>query len=404
MENAFLPVLRFCVCSDVHLESPGDEKEKRLRGYIRRCFEIAGADERYKNVDAFVFAGDSTNGGRKEQYDAFKTALDEEIGQRSRALVVIAKNHDNWEFGRDCIKTGLAYFKRISGQDTDFHLRINGFHFIGISTSGTDGEYYGNHQKLWLDEQLDAAVGEAPGKPVFVFQHEHVKNTVYGSSDFDGWGVSYLTDILEKYPQIVHFSGHSHYPLNDPRSVWQGEFTAVGTGAMSYAEFTVDDERCVHPENAEKIAQGWIVEADAKGNILLKGFDFLSGQELCRVSLGFDPRERKMKQISRSDKKAPVFPSGAGILTEKRADGIKVTFPAAIGSGPDCPVFLYRIKLLDSEGKTIEEKKLIHDYWYKNDIENYTAGFDVSEKTPCSIAVTAENAFGVKSGELIGLS
>ena len=394
----FKPVLRFCVCSDVHLETPGDEKEKRLRSLIRQSFKIAEADESRGGVDAFVLAGDSTNGGRKEQYDALKAALDEEIGERSRALVVIAKNHDNWEFGRECKKTGLAYYEKISGQSGDFHLKINGFHFIGISTSTADGEYYGDYQKIWLDEQLKEATDESPELPVFVFQHEHVKNTVYGSSDFDGWGVVYLTDILEKYPQIVHFSGHSHYPLNDPRSIFISDFASVGTGALSYAEFTVDDERCVHPENAEKIAQGWIVEADERGNLLLRGFDYLSGAELCRTLLEFDPLERKAKRALPEGDFAPFFPDGAEITVEKLDGGLKLSFPAACEANELFPVFLYRIKLLDANGKLIEEKKLLHNYWYKNDIEKYSVSFCSSEGEKAEIS--AENSFGKQSEKL----
>ena len=353
----FNPALRFCVCSDIHIDEANDIKAQRLEKLIKKSFDIAEKSKSYESIDSFFFAGDSTNGGKPEQYDAFVDTVKTAIAGRSKWYAVIAKNHDNWELGRDCIKTGLKHYRALTGKDTDFHVVLGGYHFIGISTSDNDGEYYSEEQKKWLDEQLEAASKQSKNKPVFVFQHEHVKNTVYGSSDFDGWGVSYLSEIFEKYPQIVHFSGHSHYPLNDPRSVWQGEFTAVGTGALSYAEFTVDDERCVHPENCEKIAQGWIVECDGSGSVFLRGFDFLSDEELCSFSITNDPFEGKLKLLRKRYDAAPSFPNEASISVEKLSDGIRVTFPAAEDGAESSPVFLYRIKLLSKSGELIKETK-----------------------------------------------
>ena len=48
----------------------------------------------------------------------------------------------------------------ITGQETDFHRIINGFHFIGVSASPIEGEHYDENQKKWLVEQLDAAVAD----------------------------------------------------------------------------------------------------------------------------------------------------------------------------------------------------------------------------------------------------
>ena len=46
-------------------------------------------------------------------------------------------------------------------------------------------------------------------------------------------GSELATKVLSKYPNCVSLTGHSHYPLNDERSIWQGEFTAVHCGHMA---------------------------------------------------------------------------------------------------------------------------------------------------------------------------
>ena len=42
-----------------------------------------------------------------------------------------------------------------------------------------------------------------------------------------------VTDTLSAYPNAVAFSGHSHWTLNDERSIWQGAFTAVSVPSLS---------------------------------------------------------------------------------------------------------------------------------------------------------------------------
>jgi hypothetical protein len=33
---------------------------------------------------------------------------------------------------------------------------------------------------------------------------------------------------------VVNFCGHSHSPLTDPRSIWQGDYTSLNTGSLAY--------------------------------------------------------------------------------------------------------------------------------------------------------------------------
>ena len=70
MDN-FKPVIRFAVCSDLHINEKGDEKISRLKSFIDYSYSIADKDSTYKDLDAFLFAGDTANSGKKEQFEAF---------------------------------------------------------------------------------------------------------------------------------------------------------------------------------------------------------------------------------------------------------------------------------------------------------------------------------------------
>lgn len=396
-ESDFLPVIRFVVASDSHIKTIGDTKSKRIKNVISLGYSDAEQDENYKNLDAVLFAGDLTDNGRVSQFIGYKSAVDISANDPSIVHGILAKSHD----GNTLEKKSLEIYEEMTGEPTDFHYEINGFHFIGISTSKTDGEQYSEYQRQWLKEELDKAVAEDPSKPVFLMHHEHVKDTVYGSRDVDGWGVDYFSDIIKQYPQIVDFSGHSHYPLNDPRSIWQGEFTAVGTGALKYAEFTVGAERKIHPANYKKIAQCWIVEVDKDNNIRLRGYDALSGTLLCEYTIN-DVANTENRQYSQDKmmkkSSAPAFDENASLKVKKSIGKFKVTVPAAKATDGSI-VFLYRATVYDSNGNEVSSEYIVNDYWRSPCYKEVT--FKLSLKKGYTVKVVAENAYEMQSEALV---
>ena len=394
-ENGFLPVLRFAVCADVHLQAAGDVYDVRLRDFLLLAQKYAAADASYPRLDAVLFAGDLTDRGTAAQYDAFFSTVNAFLPSGARALYLLAKNHDQWSEGSGGPKTGFAFFRAHSAQQTDLHTVINGFHFILLSTSTEEGVYYSPYQREWLERELRAAAADAPGRPIFAAHHEPVTQTVFGSSLIDRWGNDYFKDIFEAFPQVVHFSGHSHYPLNDPRSVWQGAFTAVGAGAMSYAELTVDGVRKIHPAGYERIAQGWLAEADVAGRLRLRGLDALTGETLCEHLLRVPGKEARPAPENSA---APSFAPGAELRVEIKDGIVIVTFPQAHGR-PEDPVFLYRVSAVGADGETSASVYTVHEYWNACGPAFYTAELPLPADA-VFVEMTAENAYGRKSAPL----
>ncbi|MEG0229602.1 MAG: hypothetical protein RR640_03255, partial [Oscillospiraceae bacterium] len=92
---------------------------------------------------------------------------------------------------------------------------------------------------------------------IFFTQHEHLPNTVYGSED---WSDGTLYDILKNYPQIVTFSGHSHFTLIDERSINQKDFTSLGTSTLKYMELEYGKENGSIPPNASNVKEGLYIQ------------------------------------------------------------------------------------------------------------------------------------------------
>ena len=396
---AFTPVLRFIASSDTHVREEDNVTVDRIGKMLALGYDAADRDPAYNKLDALLIAGDLTQSGKKTEFEKFSAAVNGSLREGTRFLGVVAKNHDGYTMRRAEMR---SVYTSLTGNDPDFHAVIGGYHFIGVSASSNDLMHYDAGQLAWLKKQLDAAVKDDPEKPVFVIHHEHVMNTVYGSSPYSMWGVPYFTAVLKQYPQVVDFSGHSHYPLNDPRSIWQGAFTAIGTGAVYYADFTIGAARSYDPGDEYNASTCWIVEVDAANRVRLVGMDILAGKPLCEYLLNnpADPANRDYTPAKRkASSAAPVFAAGDA-LTVCKNDGKSVLQIPPAQPTDGMPVVLYRVNIQNRFGVTVRRDWVLPKYYYINDqdvIEYTMRGVRAGSYT---VRVCAETAYGVQSETL----
>lgn len=65
---------------------------------------------------------------------------------------------------------------------------------------------------------------------------------------------------MKEYPQVISFSGHTHYPLDDPRIIHQKDFTSIGTSTGAYLWLDSGRIQGEVPEDADILNQALIVE------------------------------------------------------------------------------------------------------------------------------------------------
>lgn len=387
----FVPVARFIATSDTHISALGDKGCRRIAKMINSAYEIAEADADYNKLDAVVFSGDITDSGTFTAFSAFTATTDKALKGDTQRLAVVAKAHDGYSFGSESLDT----FTSLTGQEPDFHRVINGFHYIGVSRSATD-EHYTAEQVLWLDNELKKATEEAPLQPVFVFTHEHVQNTVFGSYTYDGWGIDTFREVLDKYPQVIHISGHSHYPANDPRSIWQGNFTAIGDGGLAYYEFTVDDRTAVHPEDYKTMTQALLIEIDADNRVLIRVLDVDAGKFVKEYLVDNVASPVKLKYSHDARKllsTAPVFADDAALSIKKACGKYKITVPQAEVTG-DNEVYLYRLSITDSSGNEVYSAWELSQYYFADVPESITFDGITLSNGKYTASVTAEDVWG----------
>ena len=396
-DSDFVPVARFVATSDTHILALGDKGCRRIARMINSAYDIAEADEDYRGLDAVVFSGDITDDGTFTAFSAFTATTDKAIKGDTQRLAVVSKSHDGNTYGKD----SLDIFTTLTGQETDFHRVINGFHYIGVSRSASD-EHYLPDQVQWLDNELKKATEAAPLQPVFVFTHEHVLNTVFGSYTYDGWGMDTFLDVLNKYPQVIHISGHSHYPANDPRSIWQGSFTAIGDGGLAYYEFTVDGETSVHPEKSKTMTQALLVEVDADNRVLIRVLDVDEGEFVKEylVDNVADPVKLKYShEARRLFSTAPVFNEGASLKVNRKLGKYEVTVPQAKASEGN-EVYLYRISIKDAAGNEVYSSRELSRYYFADVPESISFSGISLKGSGYTVSVVAEDVWGNVSAPL----
>ncbi len=396
-DDGFVPVMRFVATSDTHINTIGDRGCQRVAKMMKAAYAYAESDADYKKIDAFTFSGDLTDNGLRDSFYAFTAVTNNELREGTERLAVVAKSHDSYTYGNNSRKV----FSAMTNQEADFHKVINGFHFIGVSRSDSISQYT-DKQVKWLDENIAEAVKESPEKPVFVFQHEHVLDTVYGSSKTDGWGLDTFTEVLNKYPQVVHISGHSHFPANDPRAIWQGTFTALNDGGLAYFELAVDGKNGQFPDGDDTMTQALIVEVDAHNRVLVKVFDVDAGKIVKEFLIDNITKENKTKYNPENRKEkssAPVFKDGAELKTEIKNAKIYITTPQAEVSG-DNEVFVYRFVVKNSDGKEVHNSWKFSEYYFAERSENITSNGLFLWKGTYTVSVFAEDVWGNRSTPL----
>ena len=350
----FTPNFRMVVMSDIHVKKNKDCIElARLRQGLDFAYSYAEKSE-YKKIDAFVAVGDFVDRGHEDEFLNFKEVLDEKLKPETDVTLFMA-SHEYGE-GEDAAKEKL---QRIFGMHYFTHKVINGFHLVGASC--TNGCRFRDAECEFVASALKEAASDSLQKPIFFFQHPHVQDTVYGSIC---WGEDGLYEILANYTQLITFSGHSHCPINDPRSVHQEYFTSFGTGSLSY--FEMDEFGKIGgtiPSDKNECAQYLIVEADELCRVRVYPTDILTNNfffDPWEVDTPSDPSTFIYTSRRALEETPTHFDSDAFIIAEKTPNGVKLVFSQAKG---EARVDDYIIRLRNENGNIIKQASVWSHYY-----------------------------------------
>ena len=352
------PNLRVGIISDTQ-SYPGssDPGQKNLREALNQLKE--------KDVDVILYAGDVSDNGNAQVYREYQEIVADVFPDNATKpeFVVIMGNHDYWN-DMAPVDAQKNFTDNIGQDSINVHKVVKGYDFIGISPEegAVHGVYTPEKSQKFFHDAMEKAIRRAPDKPVFVVTHQHAKDTVYGS---DGWGNPDLTEMFKPYPQLVHFSGHSHFVLSDERSIFQKDFTSVGTSSLSYCELAPGRVNGPVPPHAEDALEYLVMDVFDDHldfhRYELRFNEEIKADALWSMKLPAD-KETFTYTSDRADKRSkPFFAEGAKVESAFDAvpfSNLLLTFDAA---EHDDFVESYAITFdkLDSDGNVIDSRELL---------------------------------------------
>ena len=426
------PRVKIGVIADPHIGT------EWMMGINSPATEKAFRDFRAQDVDAVAVLGDITNSGKIEQLEEFARIWyevfpdDKGLNGKKVEKLFVTGNHDPacWSPPeKQDPKTHLApnmaeHWRRCFHEEyaPAWRKEINGFQFTGINWGIYPKE---NITDAYRIEHLEPVFKEAfarakPGQPVFHVQHAPPPKTCYCS------GASYGTaeQLFGDDERLFMLTGHLHKPITHPKNIWQGKYTLVSAGVITWASFppfgwpkelpggsayaksqctvsVYDDEIVVERKSTwtgDKLGDDWCIPLPLKRET-------------------FPYTEKQMEARA----KAPSFPAGASVAANvgmgenvfwkvppnKKAvqgnGGIVLTFPAAnIDSGEDMVMCYEAIATRTDDGKEAAKQRFYTEFFMGKRYmrNNYEFLFDAEklpDGVPCRFEIRAIDFFKKKS-------
>lgn len=412
-------VFSFAAIGDTHTATKGslvkDTGEKTSKAFsVLKEWALKNDED---GLDAVIHVGDLVNSHKKEQIDLFKKIYSENFDVTKVPLVYcFGDGHDlTWSenaassifdftsaFGQSYYLYDVAQEQIAKGNR---HCVIDGYHFIALEPVSRSPITYDAKTKQWLDQTLADITAENPDAYVFVLTHPMITGTTYGSELGNSWATSDLTEILSKYPQVIIFGGHLHYPINDERSIMQTDFTAVGCGAVHYT--CVDTEAAGTAANlSDETNQGLLVQIDSDGDVRITRIDFENDMEI-KTAWELSAPTADGSHLTRFTEKrgdentAPYFAADATM--EVIPGNLKVTVSASAAKDDDM-VHHYILKVTDIASQTTTKTRQEADYYKSSDLSALSETIDfritVGEGREYLIELYAYDSWGAVSEPL----
>ena len=425
--------LSLAAISDVHIEGSSDAYANKFTSALNQL-KVKAAESDANGIDGVMVVGDLIQRAEITMAQNFKALYEDVFKPTEVPMIYTIGNHDmnpkyDWTpstvaqsvamsntFGDEYFKTDIDNTMRNNYEAR--HCVIGGYHILAVTPNGDQPITYSPNVITWLDQQLDAITKTDPNRYVIVLTHPMIYNTIYGSLlGEDGgvwtstlpnyWATRVLTGVLEKYPQVVSFHGHLHFPINDPRSLWQGKWTALGCGSTRYmaiepAGWEGISNTPTVMNDANNFSQGYLVQFDVNGNMRVVRMDFFNNGTIGEPYVMQYPDAAganlaKYNNVTR--KAANQAPTMSTIEAKdvKDTDAASVTFAA----GKDDEFVHHYIVTLSKAGNVVATKKILADFYlHPNTSEmksSWTYGFGALESGQYTVSVVAVDSWDAES-------
>lgn len=426
--------LSLAAISDVHIEGSSDAYANKFTAALNQL-KVKAAESDANGIDGVMVVGDLIQRAEITMAQNFKALYEDVFKPTEVPMIYTIGNHDmnpkyDWTpstvaqsvamantFGDEYFKTDIDNTMRNNYEAR--HCVIGGYHILAVTPNGDQPITYSPNVITWLDQQLDAITKTDPNRYVIVLTHPMIYNTIYGSLlGEDGgvwtstlpnyWATRVLTGVLEKYPQVVSFHGHLHFPINDPRSLWQGKWTALGCGSTRYMAIEPAGWEGISStptvmNDANNFSQGYLVQFDVNGNMRIVKMDFFNNGTIGEPYVMQYPDAAganlaKYNNVTRKAANQAPTMSTIDVKDVKEAETASVTFAA----GKDDEFVHHYIVTLSKAGTVVATKKILADFYLHPKTSEMKSSWTVdfgtlSESGQYTVTVVAVDSWDAES-------
>lgn len=227
--------LSFSVIGDVHSNA------LKLMTAIKDLYKVN------PKTDAIILNGDTVDQGLDNHYSRIAMCLEQNKALLPRLVIKNIGNHEFFDYSKGPngpikIKYYIGKYLTFSNYKNVYHdIWIKDYHFISLGSEecntkkiGNTNAYISRNQQNWLKEKL--AENYIPGKPIFVFLHQHIAKNEINTSLESSNVIQHneIKVILSKYPEAILFTSHTHNLLKPSSLVYLSKpFLTIHTGAVN---------------------------------------------------------------------------------------------------------------------------------------------------------------------------
>lgn len=381
----------FAVMGDLHygLTSKGGSVDDRVPPAMQYI------TQNHPDIKAFFLVGDVTDNGTEAEFTGIKKMVEDNLPTGANAYFMMG-NHDLYK--------GKDIYSRIIGQPLNQYIERNGYPFITLSLDKTSNPYYEETSFNFLKEHLKTAAETYPGKPIFVFGHVPPKHTTWG----DTWECTNNEDLheeLSKYPQVIFFTGHTHFTIEDERSITQNKYTWINAGPSHYGviSLAITPDISAYRSSGHWINEALVVEVDEESNVTVTRLNTRERKTIDKKWVIKSPHDGSQFRYTypvkdRTDKDDRPTMSGTLTVSDVSETSCKITFP----QGSD-DIFVYHYKVdvtATATNEVVSSKYVFSEFYWKNNNEPRTLNCDIvnlSPNTAYKVAVKAVDSFESES-------
>ncbi|MDP4128105.1 MAG: metallophosphoesterase [Bacillota bacterium] len=276
------PILTFGVVSDIHVQAKDIQAKSKFLKMLSDMKE-------HLNIRTLIINGDLGNGSSYDYSTLRKLIVSQ--GNNLKIFYTIG-NHEFYQAyvnpktkrwspqtfpNSESEQTAINRFLSFTGQPKVYYDKyISGYHFIFLGSEKSaisgrdyrDKTYLSKTQVVWFQKKLKE--NYVPHKPIFVFIHQPFTNSSNGKSyrAIHGYVLqeNQLKTLLSNYPEVIVFSGHTHWLLGDGHDIFRGPFNIVNDSSV---EMPIDRNGLKVPNKSEGIEV-----AVYKDKVVIQGRNF----------------------------------------------------------------------------------------------------------------------------------